>query len=421
MTTNKPPVELTTLDNGLTVVSVPDHVAPLVAVNIWYQVGSRDEEAGRTGFAHLFEHLMFQGSSSVARGEFDTLVNSVGGSMNGTTSFDRTNYFETLPKHATELALWLEADRMATLPAALDQANLDNQRDVVKNERRQRYDNVPYGTAWEELVAMSFPAGHPYHHMPIGSMQDLDAASLEDVLAFFHKHYSPANAVLTLAGDITSERALDLARTYFGGIVAQPAPMRKHVQPLRAFDAALRHEVSADVPFDRAYHAWRVEPQPSRSAMALTLALSVLGDGSTSRLEQVMVRRDEAAHGVFASRMGLAAGTDLAVIGVTAAPGNSLSALEATLDFELARLADQGPETGELELAQARFERQVLGSLTSVEDVADQVGRAASLFGNPTEPWETADLARSITPDEVRVAAAALLSPRASLNFTKES
>src|SRR3990172_8391272 len=207
-----------TLANGLRVIVAPDHLAPVVAVNLWYVVGSRHETAGRTGFAHLFEHFMFQGSRHVSKTEHFNLIQSAGGVNNATTYFDRTNYFETLPSHQLELALWLEADRMATLLDALDQENLDNQRDVVKNEKRQSYDNRPYGTFYEKLMAAVFPPGHPYHHTPIGSMEDLDAASLDDVRSFFQTWYVPNNAVLTVAGDVDEQPVIEMVERYFGPI-----------------------------------------------------------------------------------------------------------------------------------------------------------------------------------------------------------
>ncbi|MFV2064221.1 MAG: M16 family metallopeptidase, partial [Chloroflexota bacterium] len=189
-----------TLPNGLRLIVAPDRVAPVVAINIWYDVGSKHEQPGKTGFAHLFEHFMFQGSRHVAKAEHLGIVQGAGGVCNATTYFDRTNYFETLPSHEVDLGLWLEADRMATLMDALSEENLDNQRDVVKNEKRQSYDNRPYGSFYEKLMAAVFSPGHPYHHTPIGSMEDLDAASLEDVTAFFRTYYVPNNAVLTIAG-----------------------------------------------------------------------------------------------------------------------------------------------------------------------------------------------------------------------------
>lgn len=215
------------LANGLRVVLSEDHLTPVAAVCLWYDVGSRHEVKGRTGLAHLFEHLMFQGSGQVkGNGHFE-LVQGAGGSLNGTTSFERTNYFETMPAHQLELALWLEADRMGSLLTALDDESMENQRDVVKNERRQRYDNVPYGTAFEKLTALAYPEGHPYHHTPIGSMADLDAATLEDARAFFRTYYAPNNAVLSVVGDIDPEQTLAWVEKYFGSIPGhdgKPAP-----------------------------------------------------------------------------------------------------------------------------------------------------------------------------------------------------
>ena len=209
------------LDNGLRLVLSEDHLTPVAAVCLWYDVGSRQEVEGRTGLAHLFEHLMFQGSAQVrGNGHFE-LVQGAGGSLNGTTSFERTNYFETMPAHQLELALWLEADRMGSLLAALDEESLQNQRDVVKNERRQRYDNVPYGTAFERMTALVYPEGHPYHHMPIGSMADLDAATLDDARLFFRANYAPNNAVLAVVGDIDPEQTLALGREV---LRVHPAP-----------------------------------------------------------------------------------------------------------------------------------------------------------------------------------------------------
>ena len=224
------PIHETTLANGLRVVVSPDSSVPTVTVNIWVNVGSRHEVTGRTGFAHLFEHLMFQGSRHIASGEHFTRLMAEGGRLNATTWFDRTNYFETVPKGAYELALWMEADRHGHLLDAVTQENLDNQRDVVKEEKRQRYDNVPYGTALIEVYAAVFPAGHPYHHPTIGSMEDLDAASLVDVHDFFRRYYGPNNSVLTLVGDITADEGFAAAERYLrppggvGGAVPTGSP-----------------------------------------------------------------------------------------------------------------------------------------------------------------------------------------------------
>jgi predicted Zn-dependent peptidase len=238
-----------TLANGLRVVLSEDHLTPVAAVCLWYDVGSRHEVPGRTGLAHLFEHLMFQGSAQVSGNGHFELIQAAGGSLNGTTSFERTNYFETMPAHELELALWLEADRMGTLLTALDEESLENQRDVVKNERRQRYDNVPYGTAFERLTAMVFPDGHPYHHTPIGSMADLDAASLADAQEFFRTYYAPNNAVLSVVGDIDPEQTLAWVEKYFGSIPAHDGkrPPRDGALP-DVLGRELREVVREDVP-----------------------------------------------------------------------------------------------------------------------------------------------------------------------------
>ena len=241
------------LANGLRVVLSEDHLTPVAAVCLWYDVGSRHEVKGRTGLAHLFEHLMFQGSGQVkGNGHFE-LVQGAGGSLNGTTSFERTNYFETMPTHQLELALWLEADRMGSLLAALDDESMENQRDVVKNERRQRYDNVPYGTAFEKLTALAYPEGHPYHHTPIGSMADLDAATLEDARTFFRTYYAPNNAVLSVVGDIDPEQTLAWIEKYFGSIPSHDGkqPPRDGALP-DIIGEQLREEVRGGGPGARA-------------------------------------------------------------------------------------------------------------------------------------------------------------------------
>src|SRR5215210_2768587 len=225
------------LANGLRVVLSPDPSAPVVAVNLWYDVGSRNERAGRTGFAHLFEHMMFQGSANVPEMAHFALIEQAGGSLNGSTWLDRTNYYETLPAHYLELGLWLESDRLGWLLPAMTQEKLDNQRDVVKNERRWRVDNQPYGDWDERLQAMLYPPDHPYHHSVIGSMEDLDAVSLEDVEQFFRTYYAPNNAVLTLCGDFDPAEARRLIDRWFGPIPRGPAipplPGRPVLEPFK--------------------------------------------------------------------------------------------------------------------------------------------------------------------------------------------
>ena len=275
------------LANGLRVVLSEDHLTPVAAVCLWYDVGSRHEVKGRTGLAHLFEHLMFQGSAQVkGNGHFE-LVQGAGGSLNGTTSFERTNYFETMPAHQLELALWLEADRMGTLLTALDDESMENQRDVVKNERRQRYDNVPYGTAFEKLTALAYPEGHPYHHTPIGSMADLDAATLEDAREFFRTYYAPNNAVLSVVGDIDPGQTLAWIEKYFGSIPGHEGkrPPRDGSLP-DTIGSELREVVREEVPARALMAAYRLPEDGTRAADAADVALTVLGGGESSRLRR---------------------------------------------------------------------------------------------------------------------------------------
>ena len=259
-----------TLPNGLRVIVAPDHLAPVVAVNLWYIVGSRHETAGRSGFAHLYEHFMFQGSRHVTKAEHFSLIQAAGGVNNATTYFDRTNYFETLPSHQLDLALWLEADRMATLLDALDQENLDNQREVVKNEKRQTYDNRPYGSFYEKLMAAVFPPEHPYHHTPIGSMEDLDAATVEDVVAFFKTWYAPNNCVLSIVGDVDEEEAHAAAARYFGPIPANPSIVQPPPDKIAPIIGVEQREVVPDaVPLTRVHFGFRCPPYGSDEFDAL--------------------------------------------------------------------------------------------------------------------------------------------------------
>ena len=255
------PIDRRSLANGLRVILSRDPRAPLVAVNLWYDVGSKYEKPGKTGFAHLFEHMMFQGSANVDKGQHFSLVQAAGGTLNASTWLDRTNYFETLPSHELELGLWLEAERMASLLPAMTQEKLDNQRDVVKNERRWSVDNQPYGSWDERMQALVYPASHPYHHPTIGSMEDLSAASLEDVSDFFATYYAPNNAVLTVAGDFEADAAMAMIERHFGPVPANPTlppPPDMTVEP-RIGDE-VRETVPDRVPLPRIYLAHRIPP-----------------------------------------------------------------------------------------------------------------------------------------------------------------
>ena len=314
------------LDNGLRLVLSEDHLTPVAAVCLWYDVGSRQEVEGRTGLAHLFEHLMFQGSAQVkGNGHFE-LVQGAGGSLNGSTSFERTNYFETMPAHQLELALWLEADRMGSLLSALDQESLDNQRDVVKNERRQRYDNVPYGTAFERMAALVYPEGHPYHHIPIGSMADLDAATLDDARLFFRTNYAPNNAVLAVVGDIDPEQTLAWVEKYFGSIPSfeGKAPPRDGSLP-GVIGKEVRVEIREDVPARALMAAYRMPQDGTRECDAAEVALTILGDGLSSRLYNRLVRRDRTAIAAGFGLLRLAGAPSLGWLDVKASGGTGIA------------------------------------------------------------------------------------------------
>ncbi|MFD1832175.1 MULTISPECIES: M16 family metallopeptidase [Streptomyces] len=400
------------LANGLRVVLSEDHQTPVAAVCLWYDVGSRHEVEGRTGLAHLFEHLMFQGSAQVkGNGHFE-LVQGAGGSLNGTTSFERTNYFETMPAHQLELALWLEADRMGSLLAALDEESMENQRDVVKNERRQRYDNVPYGTAFERLTAMVYPEGHPYHHTPIGSMADLDAATLEDARDFFRTYYAPNNAVLAVVGDIDPERTLAWVEKYFGSIPSHDGkrPPRDGTLP-DVIGEEVRQVLHEEVPSRALMAAYRLPHDGTREADAADVALTVLGGGESSRLHNRLVRRDRTAVTAGFGMLRLAGAPSMGWLDVKTSGDAEIAAIEAAVDEELARFAAEGPTEEEMERAQALLEREWLDRLATVGGRADELCRYAVLFGDPQLALTAVERVLQVTADEVREVAAARLRP----------
>ncbi|BFV56950.1 pitrilysin family protein [Kitasatospora sp. CMC57] len=400
------------LANGLRVVLSEDHLTPVTAVCLWYDVGSRHEVKGRTGLAHLFEHLMFQGSANVSNNGHFELVQGAGGSLNGTTSFERTNYFETMPAHQLELALWLEADRMGSLLAALDDTSMENQRDVVKNERRQRYDNVPYGTAFEKLTALSFPDGHPYHHTPIGSMADLDAATLEDARTFFRTYYAPNNAVLSIVGDLDPEQTIAWVEKYFGTIPAHDGkqPPRDGALP-EVIGAEIRELVQEDVPSRALMAAYRLPHDGTREADAADLALTILGSGESSRLYSRLVRRDRTAVTAGFGLLRLAGAPSLGWLDIKTSGDATIEQIETAVDQELARFAAEGPTPEELERAQAQIEREWLDRLTTVAGRADELCRFAVLFGDPKLLNEALGKVLDVTAEEVKAVAAARLRP----------
>ena len=398
-----------TLANGLRVVVNEDHSVPTVAVNLWVGVGSRHEPPGKTGFAHLFEHLMFQGSRHVASGEHFSVLMAHGARLNATTWFDRTNYFDTVPRGAFELALWMEADRHGYLLDALTQANLDNQRDVVKEEKRQRYDNAPYGNALNDLYALVFPPGHPYHHPTIGSMTDLDAATLEDVHAFYRAWYTPANTVLTIAGDIGAPEAFLAAEKYFGPIPGGPAPDRQLSPALAPAGAPARLSRTESVPSGRLYLGFRLPEDNTPEYLAAASAMDCLGGLTTSRLERTLVRTEELADYVSAGSLGLADGVSLGFLVLQAAEGVELDRLEERACQLVETFAAQGPSAVDMEAVLAQTERSWLSGLASLEERADAIGHSTCLYDDPHAINTYLDRLGAVTADQVQEAAATWL------------
>ena len=407
------PIAERTLPNGLRVVVSEDHTVPTVTVNLWVNVGSRHEKVGRTGFAHLFEHLMFQGSMNVASGEHFAALMAEGGRLNATTWFDRTNYFETIPKGALELALWLEADRHGHLLEAVNQENLDNQRDVVKEEKRQRYDNVPYGNALIDVYASVFPEGHPYHHPTIGSMEDLDAASVEDVHAFFRSYYGPNNTVLTIVGDVDPEAAFTAVERYFGPLPASAEPPAPQSQGLPPLTEPVRLERVQEVPNDRLHLAWRLPVDTTDEFLASSLAFDVLGGLSTSRLVQRFVRDEQSATAVHAHAMGFVDGVSLGLLIIDVAAGVDPSTVEAGVVEELDRLISEGPLAIEVESSLAETERAWLSALASQEERADLICHYTLLADDAHYVNTLLERYQGVGPEQIQAAAAAYLRPEA--------
>ena len=372
------------LANGLRLIISVDRLAPVVAVNLWYDVGSKHEVAGKTGFAHLFEHVMFQGSRNVGKAEHMALVQGAGGTMNGSTWLDRTNYYETLPSHQAELALWLEADRMGTLLDALNQENLDNQREVVKNEKRWSYDNRPYGSWYEKIQGHLYPPDHPYHHVTIGSMEDLDAASIEDVSEFFRTYYAPNNAVLSVVGDVEPDEIRRWTERYFGGIPANPAiPKLGDLSLPPLLGAEVRETVHDRVPLPRVYVGFRAPAFGDERLDALDIAAQVLAGGKGSRLHRRLVRDERIAQDVALVPLGFVGGASICVGWATVRPGVPVERVEAALHEELERLTRERISDDELARARALIETEELGGLSRVEERADRLSMYATLFDDP--------------------------------------
>lgn len=369
-----------TLPNGLHVILHTDRSVPVVAVNVWYHVGSAHEKPGRTGFAHLFEHLMFEGSQHVPEGAFDTLLEAAGGNNNGSTDVDRTNYVDDVPSNALELAIFLESDRMGYLLQSMTPKTVDGQRDVVKNERRQSYENAPYGEAYLVLPTLLYPKDHPYSWSTIGSMEDLSAASYEDVVQFFKTYYVPNNASLVIAGDIDEEETRRLVERWFGPIPRGPDVPKLAVPPVR-LEGVKRHEMTDQVQLSKLHLAWHTPAQYAPGDAAMDLVAAILSGGKSSRLYRRLVYDLQVAQDVTAYQQSQALGS-VFNIEVTARPGQALEPLLTIVDEEIERLRTAPVPARELARAmnvtEASFYR-------SMERVGGFYGKANQLNGYYTD------------------------------------
>ncbi|MGE3509081.1 MAG: M16 family metallopeptidase [Vicinamibacterales bacterium] len=404
-----------TLPNGLEVILSEDHRLPLVAVNLWYHVGPANEEPGRTGFAHLFEHMMFQGSKHVPGDTHFRSLEGAGASMiNGTTDFDRTNYFQTVPANQLELALWLESDRMGYLLDKVDQANLSNQQDVVRNERRQSVENRPYGLVEEALFHELFPKDHPYYASVIGSHADIQAARLEDVKNFFRLYYAPNNASLAIVGDIDKAATKALVEKYFGTL-KQGSPVPKPTVQTPPITAERRAVVKDRIELPRVYMAWITSPIFKPGDADADIASMVLGAGRSSRLYKALVYEQQIAQSVSAYQQNLTLGS-VFQIEVTARPGHTAEELEKALEAELQKLRDNGPDPSEVDRARNVIETRIIQGLETLGGfggVADRLNSYNHYLGDPGYLADDIRRYRAVTSESVKAFAQQQLKPEA--------
>ncbi|HZJ30727.1 MAG TPA: pitrilysin family protein [Vicinamibacterales bacterium] len=408
MTSPTLPFTKHTLANGLDVIVHEAHQVPIVAINIWYHVGSKDERPGRTGFAHLFEHLMFEGSEHHPGGYFPPLQQA-GALLNGSTNTDRTNYWEVVPTSAVELALWMESDRMGYLLPAVTAERFETQRDVVLNERRQNYENRPYGMAMMAITSTLYPPDHPYHWMTIGAADDIKAMRLDDVHEFFRTYYHPANASLTLAGAIDTPRAMELAERYFGDLRPGPAPAQVTAAATLTREHRLVLEDRVELP--RVYMAWHSPAMFADGDAEMDLLGDLLANGKTSRLYRTLVYERRIAIDVSAYQ-GSRELAGFFLVAATAAPGQSLTDIATAIDSELHAVINDGPTDAEMQRAAAQVEAHFLYRLQTVGGFggkSDQLNAYNVFCGDPG--YFSQDLTRytSATRESVQAAAARLL------------
>ena len=409
------PYTIDTLPNGLTLIVHEDHSVPTVATNVWYHVGSGDEKKGRTGFAHLFEHVMFMGSQNAPYPMFDTGLEAAGASNNGSTNNDRTNYFEWGPSNSLPLMLWLEADRMGWLLPVMTQEKLDAQREVVKNERRQGVENQPYGIATDILSAALYPSTHPYSWPVIGSMADLGAASLEDVKEFFRTYYAPNNATIVVAGAVKADSVKRHVRQLFADIPRGPAITRNAPPAFTVRDTFVVAEDRVQLP--RVYLSWHSVKKFDADDAALDAAAYLLTGARNSRLTNTLVYETELTGDVISFNDSKKLDGDFQ-IRATARPGKSLDTVVAVIDREIKRLANEGPTARELEQGKNAIESQFLNQLEFVRAKADQLNEYYYFAGEADYFQKDLDRYRAVTADDVkRVVRKYLLSPRVTLSI----
>jgi zinc protease len=388
------------LPNGLRVIVNEDHSTPIVAVNVWYHVGAGYEKPGRTGFAHLFEHILFEGSKNVPEGDFDNLLEAAGAINNGSTNSDRTNYYEILPANALELALWLEADRMGGLLDAMNEGKLNGQREIVKNERRERVENAPYGRLFETAFAALYPQGHPYSWPVVGSMTDLSAATLEDVEGFFRTYYVPNNAVLAISGDVTAEQVRPMVERLFGWI-PRGADVQRPDIPVPAIPATRHITLEDRVTLPQVSMIWRSDKSYSRDDAALQVLAQILTDGKNSRLYKRLVYDQKVAQSVSAFNYAQLLSGDF-FVQVTARPDTELGDMERAVDEEIAKIAQTPPTADELKRVVTGLETSAIREMETVAGKADQLNSYLYYTGDAGYVDEDLARFRSLTPADVQ-------------------
>jgi len=408
------------LPNGLEVILHQDHSTPIIAVDTWYHVGSGDEQVGRTGFAHLFEHIMFMGSQHVPVGTFDQLLESAGANNNGSTTEDRTNYYEVLPSNALALALWLDADRMGFLLPTMDLPKVDLQRDVVKNERRQRVDNVPYGRADEIILAALYPKTHPYSWPVIGSMSDLSAASLTDVQNFFKTYYAPNNATLTIAGDFDPATVKQLVAQYFGSIPRGPEVKRRLTVPSVTIPRDTFLVLEDKVQLPRVFYTWHSVKGFSKDDAALDILAQIIANDKNSRLYKKLVYDLQIAQNVGAFQDGSRLDGKFQ-IDITPKPGQKVADIDQIVQAEIANVINTGVAPRELQRAQNLYKASFLNRLASVLGKAEVLNSYNYFVGNPDYVQQDAARYERVTAADVqRVAKTYLGRPKIVLTVVPE-